>query len=436
MSNRDIIINAFKPNSHITDPVAFVGRKKQIKQLADALRSEGSCPVIYGDRGLGKTSLGKQLHLIAEGNNAIFQHLNLTGYALPLSDVFCVVWVDCSDSIENSDQLLQRIINRLEQITRDTDASYEMTSHMQTASIDLKVLKLEDRQTTERKRHQGFTRLNLEDQLSSALNSARKRTGRRILIIIDELDRMKNTAGLAGLIKNTSSTDVKFTLIGIAHNISALLADHVSLERNVRGVQIDPMLDEELNDIIANAEKVLREKGTTISFEKEAKTRLVSAAGGYPWFIHVLGQDALVRAWDSGSPAVLFDHVEHSIMGLPVNTFAQHFSDIYRSSVRDSYPREMVLRLLAKWSDDDIPLSEIYPLCKKLGVSNPSESKRNLLKRDYGEVLLVPPNHKRGIVRFRNNMFKRYVDLRPSIYANAQSEVNEMWRRRHPSSGG
>ena len=68
------------------------------------------------------------------------------------------------------------------------------------------------------------------------------------------------------------------------------------------------------------------------------------------------------------------------------------------AAVRDSRQREIVLRLMAKWSGDDVPLSEIYPLAKKLHVVNTYTSKRDLMLKRHGGVLVTPPMHTKGII--------------------------------------
>jgi len=68
------------------------------------------------------------------------------------------------------------------------------------------------------------------------------------------------------------------------------------------------------------------------------------------------------------------------------------------AAVRDSRQREIVLRLMAKWSGDDLPLSEIYPLAKKLHVVNTYTSKRDLMLKRHGGVLVTPPMHTKGII--------------------------------------
>jgi hypothetical protein len=92
-------------------------------------------------------------------------------------------------------------------------------------------------------------------------------------------------------------------------------------------------------------------------------------------------------------------------------------------AVRDSVRREQTLRAFAHWRDTDIPTSEVYRVAKKLGVNGPSTYKGHLCNDEYGGVLTAPAFQKRGLVRFKNDMFKAYVRMRPSIYAGVDEEV-------------
>jgi hypothetical protein len=53
-----------------------------------------------------------------------------------------------------------------------------------------------------------------------------------------------------------------------------------------------------------------------------------------------------------------------------------------------------------------------------------------MCKPEYGGILFVPGIQKRGLVRFRNEMFKAYVRLRPSIYVDVDSAVTAAYADR------
>lgn len=52
------------------------------------------------------------------------------------------------------------------------------------------------------------------------------------------------------------------------------------------------------------------------------------------------------------------------------------------------------------------------------------------MKEEYGGILMSTAIQKRGLVRFRNEMFKTYVRMRPSIYVGVDEAVMRAYRRR------
>src|SRR5881409_409589 len=80
---RATLLNAFRPAQEMSDPWLFAGRREQIKQIADDLQVVGSCIFIYGDRGLGKSSLAAQASRIAMGDSSLLEQIGEVNRALP-----------------------------------------------------------------------------------------------------------------------------------------------------------------------------------------------------------------------------------------------------------------------------------------------------------------------------------------------------------------
>jgi hypothetical protein len=295
--------------------------------------------------------------------------------------------------------------------------------------LTLKVFELESTKKYQAERQRlSYQDLNLEEklvQLSEILTDA---YGQPVLFIIDELDRMQNTNGLASFLKAASGPSLKFMLVGIASNISELLSDHQSLERRLVTVRVPLMTKPELQQIVYKAQAYLDKDGIEMRFTREARERLARVAAGFPWFVHVLGQQVLVDVADRGEIVIQETDIAAGLMNVVHNRFAQQFADMYQNAVRDSYARELTLRAFARWTDIDIPTGEIYKILKMgLGITNPSVYRGHLCKAEFGNVLYTPVFQKRGLVRFANEMFKVYVRLRPSIYQNADTKVEEAW---------
>ena len=106
MADRRIILNAFRPNAPIETPATFAGRENLVKSIADTLQTSGSCPVIYGDRGIGKSSLALQMARIALGDVELLQDLDEPSLALGEESRLTPFYIACSDSLLTKDAVL------------------------------------------------------------------------------------------------------------------------------------------------------------------------------------------------------------------------------------------------------------------------------------------------------------------------------------------
>ena len=70
--------NAFFPAKEITDAERFAGRKKYVEDSFYALISEGTNIAIIGSRGIGKSSLARQIINIATGDKELLNKVGLS----------------------------------------------------------------------------------------------------------------------------------------------------------------------------------------------------------------------------------------------------------------------------------------------------------------------------------------------------------------------
>lgn len=427
---RAAVLNAFSPAHELTDPSKFAGRKSQILALTDALRINGSLPVIYGDRGLGKSSTAVQVQLIALGNSELLDSMESAHLALGTDETFLTIMVTCTDSVRALEDLQSLILHRLQAIELVEEASGDVLLDRTTRSKFS--FKYYERETAKRykKRAKRLRErsLSVAERLERELVTLIEAFHQPILIVIDELDRARNLTGLSQYLKSTSSHEVKFMLVGIAQSITELILDHTSLTRALHPIQIPSMTKGELADVIDKAVHALSASSTPMQFDAEARKDLVDFSSGFPWFTHTIGQESLRIALDDERATVTRDDVIHARRNLTNIRFAQQFRDSYQRAVRDSYQREIVLRVFAAWPESDIPTSDVYAICRLLGVANPAVYRGHLVQQSYGEPLMTTGLQQRGLVRFRNQMFKQYVELRPSIYSDVDNQVEEATR--------
>ncbi|MGH7117786.1 MAG: hypothetical protein ACREFP_02110 [Acetobacteraceae bacterium] len=69
------IENAFQPAKEISNIERFAGRAKPVSDAFLALMVEGANIAIVGNRGIGKTSLARQIQNFARGDNSLLRKL-------------------------------------------------------------------------------------------------------------------------------------------------------------------------------------------------------------------------------------------------------------------------------------------------------------------------------------------------------------------------
>lgn len=419
--DRSTLLNAFMPASEIEDPHRFAGRRTQIRDLSDALHVVGSIPLILGQRGLGKSSLAVQMSRIAQGDVELLSELGLSKRAIDPDNAFITFFVTCSDATGDLQGLLQAMINAVEALTAEKKAEtaddYRLVDKTTRRSLSLKLFKLESTKKYEKVAADISTKdFSRHEKLVHLTQSLTDVYGMSVFFIMDEFDRIAPVEGLASFLKSYSSSILKFGFVGIANNQSELISDHASLPRQLVPVAVPRMSDAELGSIIERTEAYLADNGTAFTFTDSARARLVEIASGFPWFVHLIGQAALISADDADVKEINLARIEAAIVGLAGRRYASRYYDIYQSAVKDSSYREYVLRLCALWLGQDIPTSDIYPRARALGVTGPATYVGHLTTNAYGAVLKRSNLQSRALYRFEDEMFKVYVRIRPSIY--------------------
>jgi hypothetical protein len=428
--NRTKILNAFTPSADIRDPARFAGRRDLIETLADALSTAGVCPMVFGDRGLGKTSLANQIERIALGDVELLSQLGLEDLAIPEDVRFATFSVRCTDDVRSKDQLLQTLINAGESFSAPVTTSKAVET-TRTHKLKLRAYEYEAA-TKYAKTSVGttFAQLSIEEKLDSIVGHVAEELDRPVLLIIDELDRVRDTSGLASFIKSYASERLRFMLVGVGSTASQLLSDHESLGRTVLPVEISGMGPAELIEIVERAERYLADQALPFMFSPEAKVRLARSANGFPWFVHVIGLDALLTAYKARKTLVDDEAIIRALERLAFNRFAHQFRELYERAVGDSTSREIVLRAFARWPDPNIPTSDIYQIAHSLGVSNPSQHARELVTEARGAVV-AKALHVDRMYAFRNPMFKVFIRLRPSIFDGLDDRCDEAWDKHY-----
>lgn len=237
----------------------FAGRADTMAALIAAIEQQRSHVVLYGERGIGKTSL---IHVFAETAREA-RYLVLYG----------------SCGVEARFDTMFRAF--AEQIPLLYHASISPTAdeseHQRTFADLLDEQPVDPRQLAE-----------LFGEI----------VGTRVLLILDEYDRVADPAfrrDVAELIKNLSDRAARMQLIltGVASNLEELIGFTPSIRRNIVGLPIGPMPESEMLEILGRAEEA-----SGMRFAPEARTLIIQMAGGSPYLTRLLANRAAARALD------------------------------------------------------------------------------------------------------------------------------------------
>jgi Cdc6-like AAA superfamily ATPase len=259
------MLGAFTPGAPIDEFALFAGRQTQIQRLSDTVMSKGRHAVLFGERGVGKTSLS-----------------NIFRFGLPHPDRVVHVYVQCTAS-DTFNDIWMKALRRIAFI-RDGQ---------EYIAADL------------------IRGIVTPDELELAL--ANFSAGHIPVLVFDEFDRVRDTSAAGAMsetIKHLSNSPVPCTiiLVGVADNVTDLIAEHHSISRALVQIRMPRMNPDELKEIVTS-----RLRGTPITITSDALWRISYLASGLPFYSHALGQASALKAIERCSTKITEELVNESI---------------------------------------------------------------------------------------------------------------------------
>lgn len=340
----------------------FSGREGLIKDCLNALGGEGTSLILYGERGVGKTSLAWRIMEIL--NNPRNEGRSLMSIGSDRN--YKCVWLECKDTMESVEAVLVNLLRpqdepfSLSQQFKDVyeDREFLESTERKYAFNLFSIINVEWKFKTRpsEKRFSGETDAFLppiqklyaflEDVLS---NINRKNPGTDLIIFLDEVDRLPSKAGLGSLIKNTSG--VRFALVGVADNVNDLVEDHPSVNRKLMGATFEvPTLSfEEIEWIFKRAEKAAKEE---VSFTSQFMQMAVEYSAGFPFLAQMFGFYAVKHAFDRGGRYQYPMRIDEQDLSKAIDetkTFHLQSMSVKQNAIEDAtdnLTRASILRLL------------------------------------------------------------------------------------------
>jgi Cdc6-like AAA superfamily ATPase len=289
----------------IKDPSRFVGRTELILDCIKALNTSYGLISVYGKRGVGKSSLLRQIQQMALGDYAIATQAGVASSVPKRPRKYLTVYYSADSMIKNGEALLNRLCNDqddedglLRLVPNDGKelVEFERSKEVE-GGADLKVVKWGSK-GVESSKYARVVDGDIVQTFRNFINSiishqVKKRMNRdSLLILIDEFDVIQDKAGIGSLIKSLSSADVKFGVCGIGRDLADLVSDHASVERLLEegSIHVQPMEHDESEEIVFTAERKFQ---GAIKFDRDVVYDIADVSEGYPYFTQLIGKECV-----------------------------------------------------------------------------------------------------------------------------------------------
>ncbi len=394
----------FTPGSPINERDLFAGRLDQVQKILNAASQTGYHAVLYGERGVGKTSLSNVLasFLNEAAGRALYPRVNCDA-----SDTFTSVWKKAFKDITlTNTKKLAGFSDRSEIETR----SFVEGLPAELAPDDIR---------------------RLLAQLSAAC---------RIVITFDEFDRIEDrkiTLLMADTIKNLSDYAIPVTIliIGVADSVDALIDEHHSIERSLVQIPMPRMSVDEIMNIVNNG---LTRLG--MSIRPEALLEISEMSQGLPYITHLLSLHTARKALDRGVDLVEESDLKAGI-ALALEQWQQSIKSAYYDATRSQQPgaiyREVLLACAMAEIDDlgyfsaasvRVPLRVITQ--RDYDIPNFARHLKELSETGRGQILQRTGEKRRIRYRFTSPIMCPYIVMRGFQEGLIDKKIMRQFRRR------
>lgn len=378
---------AFSPFAPIDQSALFAGRTAQLGSVMDALVQRGRHAVIFGERGVGKTSLASILREILMGA--------LKGVSIMAPRVNC----DTTDSYLT---IWQKICG--EMTITEEHAAMGLVPRNEVAERSLREIVPDD-----------IT----PDWVRRTLTTLA--THYLVIIIIDEFERVRDADTrlmFSDTVKTLSDHSVGATLVlvGVAEDVQQLIHEHESIERALVQVRMPRMSRHELNEIVEP-----RLKAVDMGIEREALEYISALSQGLPHYAHLIGLYAGRTAIGRDSMTVTVPDIDGALndaLGQVQESVRQAYYKATMSPRDNLYPQVLLACALARLDDlNYFAAADVRgPMTRIMGrpydIPAFSRHLNDFCEDRRGKVLEKTGTPRRYKFRFFNPLMRPFVVMR------------------------
>ncbi|MFY0668610.1 MAG: AAA family ATPase [Alteromonas stellipolaris] len=274
------IREVFTPFSPVKRSDLLSGREREISQVLSIINTPGQHALIYGDRGIGKSSVA---NIISEMMRESFDR---------------AVYVKKCSSLDTFKNIVEKALLQLG-FNANSSESIEETHENKGAKAGIAGFGANLQSSKKISNKVDYdTLFNSPSRVADCL------INKEALLVIDEADLLQNETTkikLAEFIKYLSdlNSKLKVLIVGIGHTGNEMVSHHPSIERCLSEVHLPPISLLELRNIITTGCKEIE-----IDFNNDVIDDIVDISCGYPHFVHLIALKCAEDAFLSGTKNV------------------------------------------------------------------------------------------------------------------------------------
>lgn len=261
------------------------GRAQELDRIEKALFAHGRHVFIYGDRGVGKSSLAATAANQLQSADAPY--------------------IDVSGA---PDATLRSIVANI--AYKAVDASRLRKNKVRSAAgAGLRFLgaSLDARVSIDSSLHNLHTEIKTLGDAVEVLREVVEVYSERTLVVLDEFDRISKAAErnlFADLLKQLADKKVPITFIftGVGKSLTELLGAHPSSIRQLETVELKKLSWTARWDIAAHAADAF-----DLVLTEQVKVRIAAVSDGYPYYVHLITEKMLWRAFEADESVSTID---------------------------------------------------------------------------------------------------------------------------------
>lgn len=279
---REKALELFLPSRPITMRTALRGRSRHLDRTLETLNTPGRSVFIFGERGVGKTSLAQT-----------------AAFLFNTSEVDPVILACHRRS--KFPGIVTQIVRGLRAFAKEKPkggrTSSEFKIELSSEQLPLSPILSIMRRVEE---HGDETLRKLDPNLCVDLFNAAcpAHLAGKVVVLLDEVDTIADDdtrSDLAYLVKQMGDREcaVKLILVGIGESVDALLREHESASRYMATIKLDRLSLDELRGIIVDGFGEL-----AIEIDEPFTWRVAQISDGFAHFTHLIGLKLALRVLD------------------------------------------------------------------------------------------------------------------------------------------